>query len=264
MSRRLAVVLVALSLSCTRTPAPPAASVPVVAKVVGLRGSPVIISGSVNKSATIGLMLQESDQLSVPEKALLVLELDNGYVVLVDEDQRLGVKDLALLGAAKAKASFEDQIAALVATRQLLRESDRVIGFPSQRLAADSAAAVNTSDNVATRDAPTKADSPGTIVESVKHKGMPATKAPPAVPDALVKMLEVGPCLSSHADALLGAQRRATYVSDRVKVRIEHGVVTRIGLASALPLPECLSALVGKPLEAQDGLYEVEVKVGVK
>ena len=104
-----------------------------------VRGAAKVRAGGQDFPAASGFQLVDGDLLRVPPAGQLVLQLHNDYVVVMDEDLDLLVHDLALLNAPRTSAPFEQQIQALIESRQI-READRVIGFKSQRLAADSSA----------------------------------------------------------------------------------------------------------------------------
>jgi hypothetical protein len=263
---------------------------------MGQRGAPTVRLGTQVLKAELGLQLSTTDTLVVPTGAVVVVELlGNGYVVAVDEDLELAVKDIALLKAPRATKSAAQQLDALVEARQI-REGDRVIGYKAEKLAAQPRAkralkaAPLGSEGSASVDAPAPLEPAGQPSASQTHgspgqaapsPGAPppppakdfgagasakpvwtvvATRHPAPMPGVLASLLpQIGQCLAESFPAL-----KATYRADRLRLRIVGGKIDRIYLASALPVPSCLDVLELEGLGVSDGLYEVAIGAPAK
>jgi hypothetical protein len=93
-------------------------------------------AGSVEFAAQAGLPLIPSDEISTSPGEFLVLALTNGYLVRIDEDLSLRVRDIVLLGAPPAPESFAAQLDRLV-TREERARAERIAGSQARRSAAD-------------------------------------------------------------------------------------------------------------------------------
>jgi hypothetical protein len=109
-----------------------------VARVLFFQGSPKVVAGQQSEDARPDLQLQEGDVLKVPAKSWLVLRIEaNGYVVNVDEDLELPVKDIALLKAPPTKDTIEQQLTALQTSKEI--GADRVTAYQNRRVAGEAA-----------------------------------------------------------------------------------------------------------------------------
>jgi hypothetical protein len=118
---------------------PPAAGAgPVVARVhlCGGTGS-IVRAGQTEFPAAPALPLLRSDELRVPPSEFLVVALDNGYLVRIDEDLTLRVSDIVLLGAPRTRQSLAEQLDRLV-TREEKAQAERLAGTQARRAAAES------------------------------------------------------------------------------------------------------------------------------
>lgn len=110
---------------------------PVVARVHLLGGSGSRIrAGSVEFPAQAALPLTPQDEISTPPGEFLVLALKNGYLVRIDEDLSLRVRDIVLLDAPPARDSLAAQLDRLV-TREERAQAERIAGSQARRSAAD-------------------------------------------------------------------------------------------------------------------------------
>ena len=134
------------------------------AKILVVHGAAAVRIGAQEHPAKPGFQLARTDVLVVKPGGLLVLRLHNDYVVTVDEDLTLPVKDLAMLDAPIASRSVADQLDTL-AQRGDITERDRVIGFPQAKRAAESGAE--------TEGAAEKSKSSGAQPESKKEQRLP-------------------------------------------------------------------------------------------
>lgn len=108
------------------------------ARVLLFQGAPQVVAGGRQFGVDHDLQLQKDDVLRVPAGSWLVLRIEsNGYVVNVDEDLELAVRDLALLDAPATKAGIEEQLAALAASKEM--GNDRVTAYQNRRMAGQSA-----------------------------------------------------------------------------------------------------------------------------
>jgi hypothetical protein len=118
-----------------RPPGVPAG--PVVARVHLRSGiSSRIRVDSVEFPAETGTALTPNDEISTPPGEFLILSLTNGYLVRIDEDLSLRVRDIVLLGAPPARESFAAQLDRLV-TREERAQTERIAGSQARRSAAD-------------------------------------------------------------------------------------------------------------------------------
>ncbi|MGC4121863.1 MAG: hypothetical protein QM765_46245 [Myxococcales bacterium] len=150
-SLRWTLAMLLLAASCTRTPttepvAPrtfrPAdtASGKTVAVVLLSEGMPSIVAGTRTLTVAENLEVQDGDTLRVPARSWLVLRiLGNGYVVKVDEDLELPVKDLALLKAPPTTESLQAQLERMVSAREI--GADRVTAYQNRKVAGEGAKA---------------------------------------------------------------------------------------------------------------------------
>ncbi|HEX2573796.1 MAG TPA: hypothetical protein VH877_29875 [Polyangia bacterium] len=118
---------------------PPAAGTgPVAARVHLCGGTGSIVRASQTEFPAVpGLPLLRSDELRVPPSEFLVVALDNGYLVRIDEDLTLRVSDIVLLGAPRTQKSLAEQLDRLV-TREEKAQAERLAGTQARRAAAES------------------------------------------------------------------------------------------------------------------------------
>ena len=110
---------------------------PVVARVHLLGGNGARVrAGSVEFPAQAALPLTPDDEISTPPGEFLVLTLKNGYLVRIDEDLSLRVRDIVLLNAPPARESLAAQLDRLV-TREERAQAERIAGSQARRSAAD-------------------------------------------------------------------------------------------------------------------------------
>jgi hypothetical protein len=275
MPRRLAVGLLLLagcSVSCEKSSADGPRSRPAntgdgpfVARVVGFEGTPQIQIAGADHAATLGFQLMVTDGLQVPTSGLLALELyANGHVVTVDEEQRLAVKDIAMLRAPRASRTVAEQLDALVASKQV-RSGDRVIGYKSEKLAAqpraESAAATakvaggapspaNPSD-VSKADLPTQLGRAPGASKPADHVSEEARQGEHHRENSRLKLREAAvACLGSLASQLGPAHLR---------IRVVDGHVTHAALTPVSPTLECIWSLNGTPVDLKDDTYDIDL-----
>ncbi len=147
--RSWTLAMLLLAASCTRASstaapvAPPTFRPPgtgtgaAVASVLMHEGMPSVLAAGQTMAVSENLEIQEGDTLRVPAKSWLVLRLlGNGYVVKVDEDLELPVRDLALLKAPPAPQTLEQQLQQLADSREI--GADRVTAYQNRRVAGSS------------------------------------------------------------------------------------------------------------------------------
>jgi hypothetical protein len=162
---------------------PPAAgSGPVVARVhlCGGTGS-LVRAGQTEFPAAPGLPLLRTDELRVPPSEFLVVALDNGYLVRIDEDLTLRVSDIVLLGAPRTRQSLAEQLDRLV-TREERAQAERLAGTQARRSAAESMPAQPQAPPpviASSPPPPTRAGSPPRVSRGLPVPPRPASPPPP-------------------------------------------------------------------------------------
>lgn len=151
MTSRAAVAVLLLSIWCCKAseagPAgvrPPEAG-PLrdgVAHVLLVEGDARVHAAGGQFAARKGFRLDRSDELEVGLGGLLLVELKNGYLVRVDEDLRLPVRDIMLLDAPPPEESLEAQLAKLLTAEERRQFPERIVGFHARVAGAESVGAL--------------------------------------------------------------------------------------------------------------------------
>lgn len=154
---------------------PGAPAEPVVAHVHLTGGSGARVrAGGAEFPAQPNLPLTPEDEISTPPGEFLVLTLKNGYLVRIDEDLSLRVRDLVLLNAPPARESLAAQLDRLV-TREERAQAERIAGSQARRSAAEavpaqSSAPAKKSSHSAAPPPPPKPSLADTLGESADEK----------------------------------------------------------------------------------------------
>jgi len=168
------LLFVAATFACALAQAAP----PPVAKVLFAEGKPVVVSQGRRSPAAAGRELAREDQLDVPVASWLVLQvLRNGYVVKIDEDLVMDVRDIALLDASTKAPSLEDQLNAMVRAREI--SQDRVTGFQNRKVAGEGMLAGRQKRAALDEDS---APAPSAMEDEAKAAPAPPPPAPEAAP----------------------------------------------------------------------------------
>jgi len=173
--RSIALSLVVCLAGCTADAEeafrPAGAKGEVVARILFVRGSAQVRIAKAVHVAKPGFDLAKTDELVVKPGGFLVLRLiKNDYVVTVDEDLTLPVKDIALLEAQGTGATVAAQLAALV-QRGDISQSDRVVGFAQGKRGAESGAE--------TEKATVEPKRETAVVRSQRVESPPSAASPP-------------------------------------------------------------------------------------
>ncbi|MGC4121864.1 MAG: hypothetical protein QM765_46250 [Myxococcales bacterium] len=169
MLPRLVVVVASTLLCSTLAQAEP------VARVLVVKGEPQVVVKSQRVPAKPEQLLSRGDGLEVPANAWLVLQvLKNGYAVKIDEDLVMPVKDIALLDAPKTAATIDDQLEAMVKSREIDR--DRVTGYQNRKVAGEGLGGGGGGGKVKADRAPAPPPPPA-------QKPTPAPAPPPPAPE---------------------------------------------------------------------------------
>jgi hypothetical protein len=180
-------------------------SPPYDARIVTVRGDAKVVIAKVLHPATPDFALLKGDRIEVPTGGFVVLELlGNHYIVTVDEELALEVRDIALLGAPPAKSTVEDQLSALI-QRGDIRKGDRVAGYQQRIQAFES---FGEKETKVARKAAKREELPGAQAasaaparsESTAQGAAPAP--PPAAPAPAPKVVAVAkptPVLASES-----------------------------------------------------------------
>ncbi|HEX2569952.1 MAG TPA: AgmX/PglI C-terminal domain-containing protein [Polyangia bacterium] len=124
---------------------------PVVARVHLTSGKGARVrAGQVEFPAPAGLPLTPQDEISTPPGEFLVLALNNGYLVRIDEDLSLRVSDIVLLSAPPARESFAAQLDRLVTANERA-QAERIAGSQARRSAAEAVPAQSAAPPKSTR-----------------------------------------------------------------------------------------------------------------
>lgn len=108
-----------------------------VARVLLLKGEPrATAANGFSFSLRPECALLRTDRLSVPAGGLLVLVLQNNYVVAVDEDQEMPVGSLVMLDEPPAKATVSEQLANLLRERSI-SAPERLAGWRQGMVGAE-------------------------------------------------------------------------------------------------------------------------------
>ncbi|HCF59898.1 MAG TPA: hypothetical protein DFS52_18135, partial [Myxococcales bacterium] len=113
-----------------------------VAYVLLVEGDARVHAAGGQFAARKGFRLDRSDELEVGLGGLLLVELKNGYLVRVDEDLRLPVRDIILLDAPRPEESLEAQLARLLTAEERRQFPERIVGFHARVAGAESVGAL--------------------------------------------------------------------------------------------------------------------------
>ncbi|MCA9720393.1 MAG: hypothetical protein H6713_20380 [Myxococcales bacterium] len=115
--------------------------------------------------AQVGLPILEDDVFVTSDDAYLIAELRNGYLVRVDEDLEVAVRDFVLLSAPKAEQTFTAQLEGLLTPAESKRigadaaMSERIAGWQSRLESGDSLPSESRAERaVSSAEAPEEAD----------------------------------------------------------------------------------------------------------
>ena len=133
------LVCLLLSLTPTANRPPQATKGAEVARVIaGKAGVTVVDAKQFSFVATPQTPLLETDSVQVPVDGFVLLELSaNGYVVRIDEDLTLAVRDIALLKAPKTKLSAQAQLEKLLTPDERQGLPQRLTGWYASPTAAN-------------------------------------------------------------------------------------------------------------------------------
>jgi len=150
-----------------------------VGSVLLSEGEAQVLAAGKSFPAQKGFALDRSDELAVSLGGLLLVRLDNGYVVRVDEDLRLPVRDIVLLDAPAPRESLDDQLARLLTDDERAQLRERIVGFHARVAGAESVGAVRREERAA-KAAPPGAPRAAPAAKKVASAPPPAPPPPPA------------------------------------------------------------------------------------
>ncbi|MCA9689505.1 MAG: hypothetical protein KC636_07830 [Myxococcales bacterium] len=164
-----------------------------VAAIVLVEGSPQIRSASGQEfAAAVGHPLVRGDVVVAPSDALVIVLLENGYLVRVDADLQVAVHDFALIDQPRSSESISAQVASLLSPEERTRAggdglAERIAGFQVRLGAGESLPPESAKDRaVATAPAAPAVGGAPAPDEVPKAEGEPPEEARTAE-DALAK-----------------------------------------------------------------------------